>query len=197
MALQLHACCTVSDCSKRLKATLSATPGADSLHPAHMDRAVPPPELLDQPETAAGWYMRQVCPSVIKPHTCMHAPHFVSKAGARSQVVHATLQHGIHQQLLTGLRQAGGLGPGAGGRPPSLVVRYAACGGLFNQHYCHVAGIAMAIALGADGVVSSMRPGIPQCQSQGAEVRPTCHDVQRNWDRMNRTKASELPHVRM
>lgn len=52
------------------------------------------------------------------------------------------------------MRRAGGLGPGAGGKPPSLVVRYAACGGLFNQHYCHVAGIAIAIALGADGVVS-------------------------------------------
>ncbi len=73
-----------------------------------MDRELPPPQLLDREETAAGHYMRR----------------------------------------------AGGLGPSAGGKPPSLVVRYAACGGLFNQHYCHVAGIAMAIALGADAVVS-------------------------------------------
>jgi hypothetical protein len=53
------------------------------------------------------------------------------------------------------LQKAGGLPAGAGGRPPGLVVRYAACGGLFNQHYCHVTAIAMAIALGAEGVVSS------------------------------------------
>lgn len=52
------------------------------------------------------------------------------------------------------LQKAGGLPAGAGGRPPGLVVRYAACGGLFNQHYCHVTAIAMAIALGAEGVVS-------------------------------------------
>lgn len=40
------------------------------------------------------------------------------------------------------------------GKQPGLVVKYAACGGLFNQHYCHIAGIAAAIALGAEAVVS-------------------------------------------
>jgi hypothetical protein len=62
-----------------------------------------------------------------------------------------------HKQTQAGayLRHAGGLPAGAGGRAPGLVVRYAACGGLFNQHYCHVTAIAMAIALGAEGVVSS------------------------------------------
>ena len=61
------------------------------------------------------------------------------------------------------LQKAGGLPAGAGGRPPGLVVRYAACGGLFNQHYCHVTAIAMAIALGAEGVVSLKRtpPSLP------------------------------------
>lgn len=52
------------------------------------------------------------------------------------------------------MQQAGGLPPGPNGRPPGLIVRYAACGGLFNQHYCHIAGIAMAIALGAEAIVS-------------------------------------------
>jgi hypothetical protein len=34
-----------------------------------------------------------------------------------------------------------------------LVVRYTACGGLFNQHYSHVAALALALALGADVVL--------------------------------------------
>lgn len=62
-------------------------------------------------------------------------------------LAHKATQAGYHVQ------QAGGLPPGAHGRPPGLVVRYATCGGLFNQHYCHLTGIAMAIALGAEGVV--------------------------------------------
>ncbi len=41
----------------------------------------------------------------------------------------------------------------AAGRVPGLVVRYAACGGLVNQQYCHIAGISAAIALGAETVV--------------------------------------------
>ena len=34
-----------------------------------------------------------------------------------------------------------------------MVIRYETCGGLFNQHYCHLAGLTMAAALGADAVV--------------------------------------------
>ena len=33
------------------------------------------------------------------------------------------------------------------------MVRYETCGGLFNQHYCHLAGLTMAAALGADAVL--------------------------------------------
>mmetsp|Transcript_19298 Transcript_19298/g.58284 ORF Transcript_19298/g.58284 Transcript_19298/m.58284 type:complete len:576 (+) Transcript_19298:406-2133(+) len=51
------------------------------------------------------------------------------------------------------LRQAGDLPANADGKQPGLVVRYAACGGLFNQHYCHIAGISAAIALGAETVI--------------------------------------------
>jgi hypothetical protein len=31
-----------------------------------------------------------------------------------------------------------------------VVLRYTACGGLLNQHYSHVAALALAVALGAD-----------------------------------------------
>lgn len=34
-----------------------------------------------------------------------------------------------------------------------LVVRYTACGGLFNQHYSHVAALSLALALGGDVVL--------------------------------------------
>ncbi len=34
-----------------------------------------------------------------------------------------------------------------------LVVRYTACGGLFNQHYSHVAALSLALALGADVIL--------------------------------------------
>ena len=40
-------------------------------------------------------------------------------------------------------------------------MRYAACGGLFNQHYCHIAGIAAAIALGAETVVPPLALRMP------------------------------------
>lgn len=38
-----------------------------------------------------------------------------------------------------------------------LVVRYTACGGLFNQHYSHVAALSLALALGGDVVLP---PGV-------------------------------------
>ena len=34
-----------------------------------------------------------------------------------------------------------------------LLVRYTACGGLFNQHYSHVAALSLALALGGDVVL--------------------------------------------
>lgn len=49
-----------------------------------------------------------------------------------------------------GVRPTGGLFDGRG---PAIVLRYETCGGLFNQHYCQLAGLTMAAALGAQAVV--------------------------------------------
>jgi hypothetical protein len=35
----------------------------------------------------------------------------------------------------------------------SLVLRFDTCGGLFNQHYCRIAGLTIAIALGVEAVI--------------------------------------------
>ena len=43
-------------------------------------------------------------------------------------------------------------------RPFPLVLRYTACSGLINQHYSHIAGIALAAALRARAVV--VPPGL-------------------------------------
>jgi len=34
-----------------------------------------------------------------------------------------------------------------------LIVRYTACGGLFNQHYSHIAALTLALALGGDVIL--------------------------------------------
>ena len=36
---------------------------------------------------------------------------------------------------------------------PRIVLRYETCGGLFNQHYCQLAGLTMAAAIGAHAVI--------------------------------------------
>ena len=38
-------------------------------------------------------------------------------------------------------------------RRVAVVLRYTACGGLFNQHYSHVAALSLALALGADVIL--------------------------------------------
>lgn len=49
--------------------------------------------------------------------------------------------------------------PPSHGPPPQvykrvpLVLRYTACGGLFNQHYSHLAALALVLALGGDVIL--------------------------------------------
>lgn len=64
-----------------------------------------------------------------------------------SAVANELINAGQHAAL------SGSLLPGAKGKQPGLIVKYASCGGLFNQHYCHIAGIAAAIAIGAEAVI--------------------------------------------
>ena len=61
-----------------------------------------------------------------------------------------------------------------GGGGPALVLRYESCGGLFNQHYCQLAGLTMAAALGAHAVV--MPPALARNRCAGG--RPTQRAVQ-------------------
>ena len=56
-----------------------------------------------------------------------------------------------------------------------VVVRYSACGGLMNQHYCHLSGLVIASALGADVAmpVSLSRQSFEQYYS----LNPTLNQV--------------------
>ena len=50
-----------------------------------------------------------------------------------------------------------------GRRGPRVVLRYETCGGLFNQHYCQLAGLTMAAAIGAHAVI--MPPALARDRS--------------------------------
>lgn len=70
--------------------------------------------------------------------------------------------------------------------------RYTACGGLFNQHYCHVAALTVALRLGADVVLphSVKRQSFNQYFNQD----PNLNQV--DWTAAPLTSLYDIPRLR-
>lgn len=74
-----------------------------------------------------------------------------------------------------------------------LTIRYTACGGLMNQHYCHIATIALAHLAKAKKIIW---PPMQERKSFHIRYHPDAKRNEQHWEYLDATTLWDLPKIR-
>jgi hypothetical protein len=96
-----------------------------------------------------------------------------SKAAEQHVLVHSTGQHSEFRHV-------------------ELTLRYTACGGLVNQHYCHLAALALAHLANVSHVIW---PPMQERQSFNLRYHSEAHKNEQSWTYLDATTVWDLEAV--